>query len=487
MPDSRPFRLSHARIASTFVLALVWVTLLVSAIRGLGHSAYGPFPALGALEALKFLDPVLTLVTLAVLVGLPRRGRDSSVAQVWPRFVLGACGLVGVIAAIGALVWSVPPYYAVQAVYFLVRPFLVLVIFALVVEHAPDFQAPWRAWKAFSVINAALVLGAYAAARAQGPVASADMFIGLLNDAHQQATFSYTMVLVLIGLGPVATSVRARLWWTGLIALNLAAGYASQGQKATGVLVAVLLAAGVVRILQSRSRLARVAAVAPWALSAAILLGVSAVGITLWMGTVSVVTGNLMARLADERGRDLDLVRNIGAVAMIRDYVAVTDDLPLVLAIGAGPASFGSPAALTRMSRGEGDARLSDVFWRDTAAERELVRSDELRLLGLSTRTGVIGIALGEYGPLGLLTFLTLVGMPLLLRVHHGADAVTRRAFYWVRLAYLAILLQSIISTLGAWDNDVTMTLIAAGLATGVVARTTDESRQVLRTEETRR
>jgi hypothetical protein len=91
-------------------------------------------------------------------------------------------------------------------------------------------------------------------------------------------------------------------------------------------------------------------------------------------------------------------------------------------------------------------------------------------LLGLSAKTSVVGVALGEYGCLGLGVFVCLFLWPLFI-TGGSTDVDARRRLFWLKLAYLAVMLQSMLSTLGAWDNDVVLTLLMAGFASFVAVR----------------
>jgi hypothetical protein len=321
---------------------------------------------------------------------------------------------------------------------------------------------------AFSLANAALVIVQWWSARAAGINYSPDAIIGLFNDAHQQATFAYTAaVLSLACLAPPRPWPR-RIAWAGYAALNIFVGFVSQGQKATGTELVVVAIAALVAILQSRARLTRVAIALPVAgiLLAGALFGA---GSLLWGRAAAVVTGNLLGRLKDGGYQGLAFVGDLGVVQMIGDFTRLSVTDPTVVFVGMGPSNFGSPAALTRLNRGDATRSSREMFWREVASEAQLASSGELRLLGLSAKTSVLGVLLGEYGGIALLAFLYLLAWPLTLSPRGDSDAVRR--LFWLKVAYVGVVLQSVLSTLGAWDNDVVMTILMAGFAGALAYR----------------
>ncbi len=158
---------------------------------------------------------------------------------------------------------------------------------------------------------------------------------------------------------------------------------------------------------------------------------------------------------------------DLGVVRMMEDFWRLSAEHPSAAFIGTGPANYGSPAALTRVDKGEAAPEVEELFWREVASERELIATGELLLLGLSAKTSILGVLLGEYGCLALIVFLYLLVWPLTLVAGAEADGDldTRHRLFWLKMAYLAVVVQACISTLGAWDNDPAITVLMVGFA----------------------
>jgi len=143
--------------------------------------------------------------------------------------------------------------------------------------------------------------------------------------------------------------------------------------------------------------------------------------------------------------------------------------------LGLGPSNYGSPAALTRLDRGSASAATRELFWWERMKETELSSAGELRLLGLSAKTSLPGVVLGEYGYIALLAFLYLSFWPFFIvprapRESPGGIAWGSRLL-WLKAAYLGVIVQAAISTLGSWDNDVVLTLLLVGFAAVLAGR----------------
>jgi len=435
-------------------------TLLISIVASLANPQYGSVPGLTPFNtAIKLIDPAFVVLLASVATaGWLRRGREAT--PTWKVLSIGSGSLLVAVGCLAALLWQAPPYLAGQSLYFVCRPALILVV--LCSWPGWPTNRVWPPVLVFGVANALTALGQSSALARVGRYNDADAIIGLLNDAHQQATFSYTLALLLIGMRHDRSSVLFRAGRQALIVLCLIAGFASQGQKATGALVVILLMAATLRVFQSRRRIRRVLAVAPPAIAAILIVSSLAAGAVLWHAMSLAVAGNLSDRLTRGRYRGVDFIGDIGAVGMIDDFITVSRGEPLTVLVGLGPASFGSPAALTRFAAGDVPPRLKEVFFRETMNETQLAGAGELRLLGLSAKTGVFGVVLGEYGAIGLLCFLCATALPFFARARTAEGA---RFLFWLKWAYAAVVVQSMLSTLGAWDNDVVMTVLMVGFA----------------------
>ena len=446
---------------------VVIATLAISAIRGLGAPPFGPVPALARFDWVKFVDPGL-VVALGAFGLVNALARGTRFVPAWKAWWSGCAAIVLVLGTISGLYWSVAAYDAAQSILFLLRPAALLLIFTAFPWDRRSSLAP-RAVVAFAILNIGVVLRAWLAARATGPGYSADAILGLFHDAHQQATFSYSVALVAVACAAGATTGRDRLAWIAFIAANALAGFVSQAQKSTGLEIAVFLGALAILVLRSRARLLRLVQLAPAAALTVLLALTVASGTTIWTSAAELVTGNLQQRLEEGGYRGLAFVEDLGAVRMARDFTWLSARTPETLVVGAGPANYGSPAALRRVEQGHASALIRELFWWEAAKESELVNAGELRLLGLSAKTSLPGIVLGELGCLALLAFLPLLVGPLtiLARLDLGADE--RRRLFWLKTAYVGVIAQSVVNTLGAWDNDVVLTLLFAGFA-GMVA-----------------
>jgi len=452
-------------VVRTVILGTLGLALLASVL----HPSYGIIPFAERLRGSKLLDPAL-IVAFALVATL--RAIDGGCWRVasW-KVLLAACLAILVAAGVlGALLNGNPPYYAAQAMFFLVRPAALLLLFTAFRWDPARPGALWTPVLGYSAVNICVVAGeAVTVARGAGKI-SADVVIGLFNDAHQQATFSFTIALLLLGCGCSGLTWRRRCGWAALVAGNMMAGYLSQGQKATGIVVSVLVLAGGIRLLQSRRRLRRALVAAAVLVLATTLVAISPAGSATGSKAVAMVTGNLFSRIDKGRYQVGAFVHDIGVVRMFGDYLQIARDTPQVLLVGLGPGSFGSPAALTRVSTHEAPPDIANLFWWENADVMRLKHAGQLRLLGLSAKTSVIGVALGEYGCLGLGAFVCLFLWPLFI-TGGSTDVDARRRLFWLKLAYVALMLQSILSTLGAWDNDVVLTLLMAGFASFVASR----------------
>lgn len=456
----------------TAPLALL-AALLVSTIRGLGNPSYGPLPALGALEPVKFIDPLLLFV-LGGLAILHAVARGTWTIPEW-KIRWGACiAIIACIGFVGALAAGAPPYFAAQSLLFVLRPALLLLVltgFSWARSAAPRL---WTIVVWFSLANAGLVLAQWWFPGATTADLSADAISGLLHDAHQQATFAYTVAVLSLSRVARRSTWRRRMLWACFCGLNAFAGFLSQGQKATGIVIGVVLMAAVVGVLRSRARLTRVAALLPaTALVALVALPLTA-GTLLWTDTAIVVSGNLRQRLQEGGYGVVTFLGDLGVVQMFEDFEQLSADDARVLFMGVGPSNFGSPAALTRVNSGDAPRRSQELFWREATKEEELVAKGELRLLGLSAKTSILGVLLGEYGCIALLAFLYLLVWPLFLvprHAHDGSHVDAARSLFWLKVAYLGLVLQAMLSTLGAWDNDVVMTILIAGFADVLASR----------------
>jgi len=367
------------------------------------------------------------------------------------------------------VIWQVPAYYGAQSLLFLLHPFLILIALSIVPWRAAVVGTLWRPIWMFAGINALVVLGQRARMAAGGDF-SADLLVGCFNDAHSQAVFSFTLVLLLLSSAGWSAGRRAVVMRYGLAVLCLLSGLASQDQKATGILAVLLAGAAVVRVARSRITETRVALALMGILAGALVIGVFASASRAAHFMSSVVTGNLEERVREGRYEGLNFVADLGLVEMAADYTRLAGQLPAALFLGFGPGNFGSPAALTRFARGEGPGEIRRLFWRESTDDAELAALGELRLLGLSARASLPGIVLGECGIPALLVFLMLLCLPLLIRVRSGRSCAKRDSLFWLKCAYLAIVMQSALNTLGAWDNGPATTAIMCGFA-GYLAR----------------
>lgn len=467
---SRPADRTGHWVPATLVLA----TLFISAIRGLGNPAYGPLPALARLESIKFIDPVLVLAIGALAV-IDAMARGTRIYPTWKVRWAGATALVLAIGVMSALSAGAPFYYAAQSIWFVLRPAVLLLV--LMGVSWDGRLRPWliRAIVLFTLANAALVIAQWLVVRAAGPEYAADRIIGLFHDAHQQAAFGYTAALLSLA-GAAAGSTRWRqLAWLGLAVLNVLVGFVSQGQKATGIAAGVLVLAVAVLVLRSRRRLVRVLVMVPVAVLASLLFLLVSSGAGSLTTARELITGNLEGRLSGGGYRGLAFVRDLGVVRMFEDFGALSAADPATIVLGVGPSNYGSPAAMTRLDRGLASPATRDLFWWEVMKEPELIAIGELRLLGLSAKTSLVGVVLGEYGCIAVLAFLYVLLWPLWIpdqAVHARPAAIAWGSrLFWLKTAYLAVVLQAAVATLGAWDNDVVLTLLLVGFASVMADR----------------
>ena len=447
--------------------------LLVSTIRGLGNPSYGPLPAFGAFEPIKFIDPLLLLALGGVAI-LNAVARGTRTVPGW-KVRWGACiAIIAGIGIVGALVAGVPSYFAAQSLLFVLRPALLLLILTGFSWERSTAPRLWTLVVWFSLANAGLVLSQWWSVSATGDDYSADAIIGLFHDAHQQATFAYTVAVLSLSCLARRSTWWRRIFWACFCGLNAFVGFLSQGQKATGIAIGVVIMAAVIGIVRSRARLTRVATLLPATALVALAAVPLAAGTLFWSRATVVVSGNLLERLEDGGYQGMAFLRDLGVVQMVGDFEELSADNARIVFLGIGPSNFGSPAALTRLENGDAAPRSRELFWREVAKEEELVASGELRLLGLSAKTSILGVLLGEYGCIALLAFLYLLVWPLFLAPRDGPDTLdidTARGLFWLKVAYVGLVLQSLLSTLGAWDNDVVTTILIAGFASVLASR----------------
>lgn len=450
---------------------VVLTTLGISAIRGLGNESYGWLPALGQIDAVKFIDPLLLLVLGGVAI-LKAVARGTLTFPVWKVRWAACVAIVLGIGIAGALLARVPPYYALQSLWFVLRPALLLLILTAARWDRRGSIQPWSLVVVFVLANAAVVLVQWVAARGTGDRYSEDAFIGLFHDAHQQATFGYTAALLSLAVLTTASTWPRRLLWMAMTALNILVGFVSQGQKATGVEAGALLLAVAIGLVRSRARLRQVVALAPFPSLAILLVVVLSSGAAVWTRAEELVSGNLLNRLEDGGYRGAAFLQDLGVVRMLADFWQLSAADPRIVFVGAGPSNFGSPAALARVDQGTALPVIQRLFWWEATREQALAEAGELRLLGLSAKTSLVGVLLGEYGCVALLAFLYLLLWPLTLAVRGSIgefDTGAARRLFWLKIAYFGLVAQSVVSTLGAWDNDVVVTILIAGFAAFLV------------------
>ncbi len=442
------------RIVILVTLGLAFVASVLSPQAGLVRVA--------APKAVKLLDPAI-VAALALLVALRAVHAGSWRVERW-RVAWASClAVILAIGTAGALFNATPPYYAAQAAFFLIRPAALLLLFTAFAWCPDTAGAVWTPVVVYSVANIARVAVQAVPVIRGGGLVSADGVIGLFNDAHAQATFSYGVALLLLGRSLAGLTLWRRVAWAALIGANLLAGFVSQGQKATGVLAGVIVLGVFVQLLRSRRWLRRSLPLATAATAVLALLIMSPARSDLGGKAMTAVTGNLIDVIRLGGYRATAFVNDIGIVRMVREYLDIATGQPAVLAVGLGPSGFGSPAALTRVSKGDAPPRIARLFWWEVTGDQELARMGELRLLGLSAKTSLPGVVLGEYGCLGLAAFLVLVVWPFFIPPPDDREAARR--MYWLKMAYLFVVLQSVLNALGSWDNDVVLTVIMAGFA----------------------
>ena len=93
----------------------------------------------------------------------------------------------------------------------------------------------------------------------------------------------------------------------------------------------------------------------------------------------------------------------------------------------------------------------------------------------VSAKTSLAGVVLGEYGFIALIAFLYLLLWPFSIvgrAPDERSDGVARGSrLFWLKVAYLGLIVQAAISTLGSWDNDVVLTLLLVGFASVLMGR----------------
>lgn len=459
---STPRKIRRCRMPIA-VWSILLGTLLIALVRSLGNQKYGSLPAFERLESIKFLDPVLVILFLG-LVGASAIQKQRSAMSRWKALWLLCIGVILLVGVLGSLVWRVHAYYAAQSMFFVLRPALLFLLFASLSWGLSDYRRVLKFIFTYGVLNALVTLYQQVVLWRSGEYFSADAMIGLFNDAHQQATFSYALVLLLLGCRGSFRGRTRRIVWLALVGLYLLAAYVSQGQKATAIFAVVLGLGLAWRILRHRRRLALIVSASYVMLLVLTVVFLLGAGGDLFNRAIIVLTGNLSDRLAqDYRGRNF--LGDLGVLQMVTYYRERALDDPVVAFVGLGPSNFGSPACLAKVAKGSSDPWQRRYFWWETAVESELIRASELRLLGLSARTSVFGVALGELGLLGFAAFLPLTLWPLRIRPPQGAEPMARDQFFWSRMAYLFVVLQAAVSTLGAWDHDVMFTVLLAGMA----------------------
>jgi hypothetical protein len=196
-----------------------------------------------------------------------------------------------------------------------------------------------------------------------------------------------------------------------------------------------------------------------------ILLGstIAGLGSILEQRVIVSLTGNLQDRL-QQNYKERNFISDIGIVQMATFYAEKTIQNPFTLVIGLGPSNYGTPAALTKISKGDAPLWVSSFFQWEVSDAVDLAKNDNLQLLGLSAKTSVFGSVLGELGLPSALAFILLTTWPLLIRLPLDRTRKDDQFLFWLKMAYLAVVLQSGLNVLGAWDNDMVLTPLIAGL-----------------------
>jgi hypothetical protein len=466
--------LSRERGSHWIPASIIVTTLVISIARAIASPTWGSLPALAPLDAVKFIDPVLVLA-VGILAVISTIGRRARVYPSWKVRWAVAASVILSIGVMSTLFSGAPGYFAAQSVWFVLRPAVLLLV--LTGSGWNGRIKPWLivVLVAFVLANAAVAIEQWLVLRASGPDFDADGIIGLFHDAHQQATFGYSAALLSLAAVAAAITVPRRLAWLSLAGLCVFVGFISQGQKATGIEAAILAGAIAVLVLRSRSLITRAVVGLPAFGLMALLLFVANAGVGSWTVAKELITGNLENRLVGGGYQGLTFVRDLGVVQMFADFGSLSAANPAVLVLGVGPSNYGSPAALTRVDRGKASASTRELFWWESLKEPELVAIGQLRLLGLSSKTSLLGVLLGEYGCIAFLAFLYLLLWPLFIQApaheHSAAGLDWGSPLFWLKAAYLGLILQAAITTIGAWDNDVVLTMLIVGFASVLVDR----------------
>ncbi len=435
--------------------ALVLADLLGIVVRW-GTSAYQSLfhsPLFERLEPVKLLDPLLVLgFSLMLLLHMLLPGRQRQPA--WLAAAVGAIGLVSAVAVIGAIYTPPGPYYALQSYVFLLRPVLLWVLFR---RYPPRRRVYRRRLRLAVAFGAASALVALYQAISPGQVTWGDQITGLFLHSHAQAMFGFALVLLLLAF---PEAFGNRLVRAAVVGLLLAGALLGRNDKATLLFVALCLA-GVLLLSLFRRRL---------------ILTLLALGLLAGAGGAVVsrsselrvlvrrsLVGNLDELLVNYGASLRRVAGDVGLVQMVNYYGQRAAQDPVIAMAGFGPGNFGSPGSLAKFAAGMGYPWQQAFFAWDVDFDRS---RDEPRLQAISYHTSLAGVALGELGVLGALPFAALVLQPLLHR-QRGQPASLRRRRVGLKLAYALLLGVSMVATASsaAWENELVMTLIMAGLS----------------------
>jgi hypothetical protein len=426
------------------VLSLLLTDMTISTLRAMVYMNTGvPATDFGPL---KFLDPAL-VIGLSILqlmtVLLRQRGRLTRWMIFW---LLGCAGFLGW-GILNVLFYHPPLYDALQSLFVFIRPLLLFFIFASLDLDPEDYRTLLKPVIAWGILSALVAI--YQCVINQFRIG--DTIWGLLLDAHHQAIFSYSLALLLLGDRSIIPWRWLRL---AVISLLFVIAFIAINAKATGALILLL---GVTYLASRFSR----RQILGFMLFIPILLLVGAYivfGSNAWVARLRyALTGGLPNILQDYQGRSI--VNDIGVYQMSRYYLTQTALDPLVGAIGLGLSNYGSPAMLSRLRRGGGELWQRQFFAFDYYA----LPPDELLLHGLSYRSSLYGTILGETGFVGFSIWFFLASLPLAFRL--PASPAQRRRTFWVRLAYLMILLSAVVTWSGSWDVDLATLVVMMGLA----------------------
>ena len=464
-PVQIPRHSRKLRLSPFLVWSLVLLTLLIALVRSLTNPVSGILPGLGFLAFVKFLEPVALFVGLG-LVGIRAVQKRTSNVSIWTTYWLIGVGVVLGIGFLSALVWHTPLYYTWQSLYFFLRPALLFLLLRSLHWVVLDYLYLLKFIFVFGMANAVVTTYQQVVLWQSGQYFSADAMIGLFNDAHQQATVSYVIVFLLLASRDIFRRRWQRGVWMVLIGLNVFAAYIAQAQKTTGFFIVVLVGAVFWLVLRRKKWLSRAVVATPLAVLFLLVVMLAGWGGKLGERAFEATTGNF-ADLVARRYGGVDWLADVGLVQMFDDYSQRAIANPVVLIVGLGPSNYGSPASLTRVAKGDAEPWVRQFyFWESLESDAQrIIEGGGMRLAGLSAKTSVVGSSLGELGLLGFAAFAFLSLAPLGVTLPATWDPVQRTMLFWIKAAYLFILLQSALSNLGTWDNDVAITLIMAGLA----------------------